>query len=331
MTRACRHSFGMLYEEEQFLNSSNIHYLQTNNNTEKKAGHDIYLPSNKSLKVRVCRTFFLNTLNFGRNTFNRWNFISNDLETIEEESSKTSNQPSKRKKTIVTDKIREWKLFTHVLKEENIAIHQPRKDECNVCCSQKLGIVDDNTFEKHIQMKNEARTAKREAEDSANLQKLVLTMDMQSVTLYVWHEANGGVTSNEFTSCFNHFLSNVDQNYQHITLISDGCNYQNRNKVLAPVLSDIAKRKGITIDQIYLKKGHTMMQADSVHSTLEHYFNPPINSPADYISRMRAARSKKPYNVILLDYTFFHNYEALSSILPLLKPGKKSRRPCCHR
>lgn len=38
-----------------------------------------------------------------------------------------------------------------------------------------------------------------------------------------------------------------------------------------------------------------MMEADSVHSTLEKIFKPPIYSPSDYIARMRLARPKQPY------------------------------------
>lgn len=156
---------------------------------------------------------------------------------------------------------------------------KPRKDQCDLCCSQKLGLVDDNTFQKHIKMKDEARAAKREAEESGTHQKLVLAMDMQcvilspktkmyykqklqihnftiyeindsNVTLYVWHEANGGVTINEFASCINNFISNLDGGYKHVTLISDGCNYQNRNKVLTSVLSYTAKSKNIIIEQL---------------------------------------------------------------------------------
>jgi hypothetical protein len=83
-----------------------------------------------------------------------------------------------------------------------------------------------------------------------------------------------------------------------VVLISDGCNYQNRNKTLACTLSTFATTKNITtvilllyynsyitIEQ-FLTKGHTMMEADNVHSTLEHYFKSPIYPPGDYISRM---------------------------------------------
>ena len=55
--------------------------------------------------------------------------------------------------------------------------------------------------------------------------------------------------------------------------------YPNKNKILV--------QSGLEIEQIILEKGHTMMEVDSVHSTLERMFNPPIYSPSDYLSRMR--------------------------------------------
>lgn len=64
-------------------------------------------------------------------------------------------------------------------------------------------------------------------------------------------------------------------------------------------------KKSIKIEQLILEKGHTMMEADNVHSTLEALFIPPSRSPSDYVSRMRAARPKKPYNVIHVDHSFF--------------------------
>lgn len=249
-------------------------------------------------------------------------------------------------------------LFCKILSEESIAIHMPRKDQCDICCAFKVGSVTQELYDRHIKNKNDAREAKNAAKMSANSKKLVLTMDLQSVllcplllasqvyykqklqvhnftlyelnsgnvTLYVWHESNGGVTSNEFTSCIVDFISNLPDNIEEVTLISDGCNYQNRNKVLASSLSDLAKRKQITIEQLYLEKGHTMMEADSVHATLEKYFKPPINSPADYIALMRLARPSNPYTVKVLDYTFFRNYET-SANLPSLRPGKKTGDP----
>ena len=245
--------------------------------------------------------------------------------------------------------------FTAILKKQKISIHHPRKDQCDICSGFKVGTIDDEEYRNHIKRKDDARAAKRGAKESANSEKLVITMDLQSVLvcpktnassmyykqklqvhnftiyelnkgdvhLYVWHEANGGVSSNEFTSCIADYISKISNSYKHVVLISDGCNYQNRNKVLASTLSDLAKTKSIVIEQLFLAKGHTMMEADSVHATLEQYFKPPINSPADYIARMRLARSKQPYNVNVIHYGFFLKYDDLNTNLSSLRPGKK--------
>lgn len=199
-------------------------------------------------------------------------------------------------------------------------------------------------YDQHITRKDQAKIAKNTAKGSASETTLVLTMDLQSaflcpkllasavyykqklqlhnftlyvlnnadVTLYAWHEADGGVTANEFTSCIINYLENLPPQYNKIILISDGCNYQNRNRILASALSDYSKRSSVTVKQIFLEKGHTMMEADNIHSVLEHYFKPPIYSPSDYLSRMLMARPKQPYHI--------KNVET----------GKESRGSRCH-
>lgn len=250
-------------------------------------------------------------------------------------------------------------FFMDVLKDQNIKIHHPRKDQCDICCGYEVKMITPDIYQKHIEMKNEARDAKIAAKNDANENHLVLTMDLQSVllcpkteasamyykqklqlhnftifvlnnkdvTLYVWHESNGGVTSNEFTSCLIHFITSQAENFRMVTIISDGCNYQNRNKVLASALSSLASEKNLLIRQLILEKGHTMMECDSVHATLEKYFVPPINSPSDYIAHMRSARPKHPYNIKVLDYSFFQNFEKLTTNIKSLRPGKKSGDP----
>lgn len=250
-------------------------------------------------------------------------------------------------------------LFRKLLKEENIAIHQPRKDQCDFCCMRKLGNLSEDIYNDHIIKKNEAHKAKLEAKESANDKKLVITMDLQSVLLapkleasavyykqklqihnftvyslnnadvdlYVWHECNGGVTSNEFTSCIVDFIKKqAEAKFEHIVCISDGCGYQNRNKTLSSALISLAKSHNITIEQLILERGHTMMEADAVHSSLEAHFKPPIFAPSDYVSRMRQARKHHPYNIHVLDYTFFDNYEkTLPEVLLSIKPSRNSK------
>jgi hypothetical protein len=205
-----------------------------------------------------------------------------------------------------------------------------------MCTAYIAKSITEEAYQEHTMKKDEAAIAKDAAKKSANDSTLIATMDLQSVLLspkllvsdqyykqklhvhnftvycsnngkvdmYVWHEGEGGVSANEFASCIEHYILDLQENFQHVILISDGCNYQNRNKVLASVLSRIAKEKKIVIEQLFLEKGHTMMEVDSIHSSLEHFFKAPIYAPSDYIGRMNMAREGKNYNVHLLDYSF---------------------------
>lgn len=99
-------------------------------------------------------------------------------------------------------------------------------------------------------------------------------LNNKDVTLFVCHESNGGVTANEFTSCVVDFITSQDDKFRMVTIISDRSNYQNRNKVLASALSNLSSEKNLLIRQLFLEKGHTMMECDSVHATLEKYCVP---------------------------------------------------------
>ncbi|CAG9834607.1 unnamed protein product [Diabrotica balteata] len=177
------------------------------------------------------------------------------------------------------------RIFYMVLESEKVSIFKPRKDQCDVCVSYKERHTSKEDYKLHILKKNEAMIAKSDALSLTVVSDvLVITMDKlqlhnfsiylnntQDVHLYVWHEANGGVTSNEFTSCIVDFLKKQTA-YKKFILISDGCSYQTRNKVLASALANLSKTQNVEIEQIILEKGHTMMEVDSVHSTLEKKF-----------------------------------------------------------
>ncbi|CAG4936433.1 unnamed protein product [Parnassius apollo] len=197
--------------------------------------------------------------------------------------------------------------FLRVLKQENIAILHSRKDQCDTCCSFKAGNISQNEYDDHIIKKNEARQAKKDAIESANEKVVVITVDVQSVllapkllarslyyklklqchnftvydcktrkvTIYFWHEADGGVSANEFTSCLIDYIANLAPETEQVTVISDGCSHQNRNRILSSALSDLSQRMNISVEQLYLEKGHTMMEVNSVHSTIEQYIKPP--------------------------------------------------------
>jgi len=248
-------------------------------------------------------------------------------------------------------------VFVGILKEKKIGIHLPRKDQCDTCTSFNVGAVSRDEYNRHIEKKDEARRAKNEAKASCGPEKMVITMDLQSillcpkieasvayykmklqvhnftvyrlndgaVKLFVWHEGNGGVTSNEFVSCIIDYIRQQPSTVKSFVLISDGCGYQNRNRVLASALRNLAVERECEIEQLYLERGHTMMEADSVHATLDNLFKGgPIYSPSDYLVLMRQARKGQLYEVQSVDHTFFLDYEHLNGNLASIRPGKKT-------
>lgn len=133
----------------------------------------------------------------------------------------------------------------------------------------------------------------------------------------MWNETEGGLEANDFASIIRDFLdlqSELHNVTTKIILYSDGCCYQNRNVILANTLLNLAKIKNIHIEQKFLEKGHTQMEADSVHSTIERKIrNRVINVPADYVLAIEQARlNPEPYIVKYLDHTFFKNMMLLN-------------------
>ena len=114
---------------------------------------------------------------------------------------------------------------------------------------------------------------------------------------FIWHESSGGVSANDYLSIICQFLeSSVIPSMttgQKIILFSDGCTSQNRNAVLANSLLNLSMIHHVIIEQNYLEKGHTQMEADSMHATIERKLhNRVINVPADYVGICLHAREK---------------------------------------
>lgn len=249
--------------------------------------------------------------------------------------------------------------FSVTFSKKNLSLFRPKKDDCEVCVGYRTKNLSEDYYNVHIEKKNEARLEKTNDKENENN---VFTMDLQSVLLcpksnvsslyykakltvhnftffnlktkevicYLWHESEGGLTANEFASCICDVVTNVCSTpNSKISLYSNGCCYQNRNAILGNALFNLAKLKNITIVQKYLEKGHTQMEADSVHAQIEKQVRKRIfNCPADYVSAIENAR-KNPssYSVKYLDHTFFHKYEDLN-YFKSIRPGKKAGDPC---
>ncbi|KAK5642954.1 hypothetical protein RI129_009121 [Pyrocoelia pectoralis] len=233
--------------------------------------------------------------------------------------------------------------FEKYFDKNNLGLFMPRKDQCETCIAFKTGNIGDDEYHLHRIKKQEAQVEKEKDKNSNNM---VFTVDVQAVLLsprsnvsslyfrtklithnytlynlksrdgycFLWNETEGGVTADNFASIMCKFLidsviPNITEG-QDIIIYSDGCCGQNRNVTLANAFLTLAKAHKITIIQKYLEVGHTQMEVDGMHATIERKLkNVKINVPADYMQVCLTARENpKPYNVQYLDHTFFKDF-----------------------
>lgn len=116
---------------------------------------------------------------------------------------------------------------------------------------------------------------------------------------FTWSEINGKKGSNEIGTILFYYLSECLPHYvTEVSMFSDTCGGQNRNKNVAAILLwAVQKIENINIiEQKFLESGHSYMEADSMHSSIETaQKNTAIYSMSDWINVFKRARSKTIY------------------------------------
>ena len=192
----------------------------------------------------------------------------------------------------------------------NLGFHRPKKDQCDVCIAQKnrngpINPEEIEIYQSHINNKVAARqlkeTVKKDACNSRtatgcafDMQQILLCphgksssyfykrrLGVYNLTIYdykngdahcfMWPENEGRRGSNEVASClFKYMDVQSKQGIKQITMFSDNCAGQNRNRFVAFALNFARKHfKLDKITHIFLEKGHTETENDSVHATIE--------------------------------------------------------------
>ncbi|KAL7385043.1 hypothetical protein ABVT39_014197 [Epinephelus coioides] len=205
-------------------------------------------------------------------------------------------------------------------------------------------------YDAHIIQKDKARQEKSADKDSANNEKSVWTMDLQAVLLcpktqartlyyktklqvhnftlfdlrskegycYIWDESEGDLS--------------VIRDYpelKEIIVWSDGCGYQNHNACVANAFSELARKYGVLITQKFLVAGHTQMECDSMHSTIERKIVTDVLTPRDYVIILQTARIRpSPYHVKVLKH--FEFLKMNGSYFTSIRPGRKAGDPTVH-
>lgn len=276
-----------------------------------------------------------------------------DLYRTFEEYVKDNNIPDEEKAT--------YKCFLRVVNEMNLGIYKPKKDQCDLCYAYKNKNIEEEVYQAHIEAKERAREEKKRDKMSCIQGELqMFTVDLQavqtipsikagaqyfklklcvhqftiynekdaSVVCYVWHEAEGRLDANIFTSCLIHFLEGLDDKNTPIIIYSDGCSAQNRNVTLANAMLAFATKYKTEVTQKYLVVGHTQMECDSVHATIEtRKKQKELFVPADFVRIIKEARPQEPYQVRYIDHKFFLDYSKMNCYKSI-RPGTKAGDPC---
>ena len=127
-------------------------------------------------------------------------------------------------------------------------------------------------------------------------------------TCYIWDETHGQRGSSEIGTCIITYISSLPSVVQHVILYSDCCSGQNRNQYLASgLLHTVVHHPQVhTIEQKFLESGHTQMECDSMHSSIEHAKKrTSIFVPDQWDTVIHMARRNKPYVVIPLRFDNF--------------------------
>lgn len=365
--------------------------------SRKEESFVYYLKLN-GIKRQVCRNMFLGTLSLGRAQVRGWltkpiklernapvvrkggdnEFVMKYLMDIPKLTShycrksasklylepiiRTQHQLYKLYKQKCTEvgveSVSVWK-FNKVFDEQGIALHQLKKDRCDICCGYEVGQILESDFQSHQHRKELARKEKSTDKLSCLEGKFnMVTMDVESVLLspvlnasalyyktkltvhnftvydlktrhvkcYLWDETHADLVASVFANCLLDYLQDQFKDMLPIIIYSDGCTNQNRNSILSNALCHYAMASGKTIIQKYLEKGHTQMEVDSIHANIEKSF---IYTPTDYISICKEARSDPfPYDVKYMKYSDFKDYsEAKTMMYPSIRPGLKTGDP----
>jgi hypothetical protein len=120
----------------------------------------------------------------------------------------------------------------------------------------------------------------------------------------MWDEVKARRGSCEIASCLWKWLNSIPATVTHVILYCDCCSGQNRNVQIATMLLSAVKCLHIqTIDLKFLESGHTQMEVDAMHATIERVSKSvDIFIPRDWqLIAATARRDGKPYHVTCME------------------------------
>lgn len=149
----------------------------------------------------------------------------------------------------------------------------------------------------------------------------------------MWDESVAGRGGNEVASCLMKWIEqHVSDEVKELTIWSDNCPSQNRNILMVMCYFFILRMKpNITaVNHKFLTRGHTHLEADAVHSTIERERKKipqfQIVTPWDWQQMVRLCGTKKQFTVVNMEYSDFKEFKHLfeGSTTPYINKKKNS-------
>lgn len=190
----------------------------------------------------------------------------------------------------------------------------------------------EKSYSEHIKRKDEAYAAKQADKNRANEDKTFVsaTFDLQKVlqipvsdvgplyysrklrvfnlTVYesaipnnaycfTWNEINGKRGSSEIGTALLNWIQTLPKHVKEISVFSDTCGGQNRNQHVAALFLHIIENFDFNlIEHKFMEKGHSKLEADSMHSAIEYaQKNVSIFSMRDWLTVFAMARSNRKH------------------------------------
>ncbi|KAJ4431178.1 hypothetical protein ANN_19775 [Periplaneta americana] len=236
--------------------------------------------------------------------------------------------------------------------EFNLYFHRPKKDLCRICEKyNNMTPAEKDAFgieyQRHINNKDDAtkekENDKQKAKNVSNFKSF--TFDLQSVlytpcsqvstlyytrkfctynltiydqetkkgSCYLWTEKDGKCGSDEIGTCLKKHVENLPADITHVSLFSDSCGGQNRNRFIASLLLHLVRTTKLEIiEHKFLETGHTDMEVDSMHSAIERAKkNVPVYTPSEWATIIKSSCIKHPYTVEILSHEDFLDLKQL--------------------
>ncbi len=134
---------------------------------------------------------------------------------------------------------------------------------------------------------------------------------------FLWDETEGKRGAAEISSILLKYLQNLPKNVNHITSFSDTCAGQNRNRfITATMMYAVQTLNNInTIDLKYMESGHSYLEADAMHATIEaasRHLN--VYTTREWELVIKTARRRpRPFIVTVLNHADFFDVKKLAT------------------